>query len=569
MTRSVNPPSLSTRTIDEFLGMVRDRSGTEMLEREFRTVKNCDIYLLQAMRKRLGSAKYGGVTESSGSKVQAGFTYVAPDGTKYPIKIAGGQLRKYSGGSWSTVGSAIFTDTTTWFAQMNAQKTGASADATGSLTSADSTSITDGGAAFTTNAHVGKMLSVSSQKKIIGSNNATKIFITERFDDTPTGTYNIYPTQQEFFIATGTEFYKCDGTTLTQLDNTTVALAFTGIAFHDSRLWGWKKNRAYWSDVNNGENFSRNAWKAMQTDIQCIADFADVMMVYEQKKVTALFGSNPDQFFWKTVMTGFGAVSPKSVASYPGVQFFLDDRLGVMVVNLKQLSAKDEEIEPVSASLGYINDLILAHSANELAAACAYCDGINYYLRVGDDVYVLHVQASLETSRAFGSLSWIWSWRTYPAAIVPNSMFMLDTAFCFGGSTNGQVYEVNKAGQYTDDGTAIQRIIEKCDWNPNGTKSQKNFDALHVTSDIGGSSCSVNFTFAKGGTSFSGSPDLTVDPNTLTDRDQEIKVPSNPSDARGKVDTGQTLSFRIDDSATVGVADIELIELHYYPGIIS
>jgi hypothetical protein len=321
--------------------------------------------------------------------------------------------------------------------------------------------------------------------------------------------------------------------------------------------------------VNNGENFSRNAWHAQGTDIQCIADFADVLMVYEYKKVTAMFGSNPDQFFWKTVMSGFGCVAPKSVASYPGIQFFLDDKLGVMVVNLKQLAAKDDEIEPVSASLGYINDLILAHSAAELAAACAHCDGINYYLRVGDYVYVLHVQASLQTSGAFGSLSWIWSWRTYPAAIVPNCIFTLDTALCFGGSTNGQVYEVNKAGQFTDDGTAIQRIIEKCDWNPNKTKSEKSYDALHVTQDIGGSACTINYTFARGGTTFIGTPDQTVDPATAGSRDHEIKVPSNPSDARGKLDTGQTISFQINDSATVGVADIELLELHYYPNIIS
>ena len=147
MTRSVQPPSLSTRTIDEFLGMVRDRSGTEMLEREFRTLKNVDVYLLQMLRKRTGSAKYSAVTEASGAKVQAGFTFVDAAGTKILIKIAGGQLRKFSGGSWSTVGSAIFTDTTTWFAQMNAQKTGASADATGTATSADSTSMTDSGAA--------------------------------------------------------------------------------------------------------------------------------------------------------------------------------------------------------------------------------------------------------------------------------------------------------------------------------------------------------------------------------------------------------------------------------------
>lgn len=570
MTRTVNPPNLSTRTIDQFLGMARDRSGSEQGDREFRTLQNVDNTLLERLSIRLGTAKYDGDTDSGGSKVQTGFTYLNPSGVNIPLKVAGGQIRSHVSGSWGNVGAAAFTDTVTWLAQTNARKTGASADDTGTVTSADSSSLTDGSATFTVNEHVGKVVVVGGETKVITANTPTQLFVAERFDVTPTGTYNVYPRQQEFFIATGAQFYKCDGTTLTQLDNTGFATTFTGIAMHDSRIWGWKDNRLYWSDTSNGQHFSRNAWKDLAEKVQCAADFGDVLVAYERKRVYVKFGSNPDQFFWKTAIVGFGAAAPKSVATHPGgLQFFLDDTLGVMVISLSDLSPDDNNVEPVSCSQNFINSLILAHSAAEIAAACGHCDGTNYYLRIASTVYVLHVTASLMARRAFSTNAWIWSTRTYPAEQVPESMFRFGTALCFGGSTNGQVYEINKAATYTDDGTAIAVQIQKCDWNPNDTQSDKSFDSLRVIQDIGGTG-SVNYTFARGGTSFSGTPDETVNLATTTmERDQEIKYPSNPSDARGKLDSGKATSFQIDASVSAAMADIEQIELHYLTGVIS
>lgn len=570
MTRTVNPPNLSTRSVDQFLGMVRDRSGTEQSDREFRTLLNVDNVLLEALRPRLGTAKYGGTTETAGSSVQAGFTYRDPTNVEIPIKIAGGQIKSYVSSSWGNVGSAIFTDTTTWFAQTNARKTGASADATGTVTSADSSSLTDGSAAFTINAHVGKVVVVGNETKVITSNTATQLFVAERFDTVPTGTYNVYARQQELFIATGSQFYKTDGTTLTQLDNSVFATTYTGIALHDNRIWAWKKNRLYWSDISNGQHFSRNAWKDLAGDIQVGADFGDVFVAYEKKRVYVKFGSNPDQFFWKTAMVGYGAIAPKSVATHPGgLQFFLDETLGVMVISLGDLEPNDNQTEPVSASQNFINTMLATHSAAELAAACGSCDGTNYYLRVASTVYVLHVTASLQARKAFGVNSWIWSYRTYPAAQVPSSMFFYGTALCFGGSTNGQVYEVNKAATYTDDGTSIAVQIQKCDWNATGTQSDKSYDSLHLTQDVGGVG-TVNYTFARSGTTFSGTPDESVNlATTLYERDQEIKYPSNPSDARGKLDSGKTTSFQIDATVSALMADIEFIELHYLTGVIS
>jgi len=550
--------------------MVRDRSGTEQGDREFRTLQNIDNVLLEILRPRLGTAKYGGSTDTGGSKVQAGFTYLNPSSVEIPLKVAGGQIRSYVSSSWGNVGTAIFTDTATWLAQTNARKTGASADATGTVTSGDSSSLTDSSATFVTNAHIGKVVVVGGETKVITANTPKQLFVAERFDVTPTGTYNIYPRQQEFFVATGSQFYKCDGTTLTQLDNTGFATTFKGIAMHDNRLWGWKENRLYWSDTSNGQHFSRNAWKDFAGGVQTAADFGDVLVAYERKRVYVKFGSNPDQFFWKTAINGFGCAAPKSVATHPaGLQFFLDDILGLMVLSLSDLSPDENKVEPVSCSQNFINTHLLAHSAAEIALASAYCDGTNYYLTVGSDVYMLHVTASLMARRAFGANSWVWTIRSYPAAQVPASMFNFGTSFCFGGSTNGQVYEVNKAATYTDDGTAIAVQIQKTNWNPNDTESDKSFDSLHVLQEVGGVG-TLNYTFAPGGTTFSGTPDEIVNLATTTmERNQEIKYPSNPSDARGKLDSGKATSFQIDASVSALMADIEHLELHYLTGIVS
>lgn len=576
-SRQVAPPDLSFKGIDEFLGMARDRAGTEQSDAEFRTLQNVDNVLLSRLKKRLGSAKYGGLTDTTGNKVQGLFTFIDPSGNTRYMKMSGQQLQMLYSGAWSDIGSNIFADVTTWMAQMNAQKTGAAADANGTLTSADATSITDSGAAWTPKAFTGKILVVGGQKKIIVTNTATQIIVAERFDDTPSGTYNVYPVQQELYIATGSQYYRTDphaGTpALTQLDNGYGATTFTGICTHARRMWGWKDNRLYWSDNGQGENFSRNAWKAMLTDVKVAADLGEVLVVYEQKQITVKFNDNPDQFVWKTALAGYGTIAPKSIGTYPGgLQFALDEKLGVMVVNTQKLTPNaDEQIEPVSASLDYVNGLIFANTAADLANACGYCDGENYYLSIGDTVYVLHVQASLDARATFGRLVWVWSIRSYPTAIRPNVIGQFGTDLVFGGSTNGQVYHVNKAATYSDDGTAIEMIIEKTDWNPTGKRDHKNYDALHVAQDAASGAVTMEYYFKAGGTSFDVSADNSYNQQsgTAQSKFQEIKIPGNPSQSGGKKDSGQSFSYKIRESSSLAVPDIEDIELHYYPNIIS
>lgn len=575
------PPKV--KDIDQWLGMVRDRSGTEVLDNEFKTLDNIDNILTQSLQKRLGTIKFGSVTHATGSLVRSGMTYTNSAAVKTFLKLVGGQLYKWtagSPGSWSTVGAAVFTDVTTFLKQLMTHKTGAAASTTGTATAADSTTVTDGAATMTVNQYVGFILSIHGQQKVIVGNNATIFYLAEPFDDipVPTDTYNVYARQQEIFIATGTEFYKCDGTTLTQIDNSVYALAFKGIELHDNRLWGWKNNRVYWSDTGLGEHFSRNNWKDFASDVTMVADLAEVLVVYEAKAVTVKFNSDPTQFFWRKTLTGYGTSSPGSVAVYPGIQFFLDPTMGVMYVSLKSLilralSPWGDEIEPLSASLNYINTMIFAHTTAEINAATSWINNGNYYLRIGSDLFVLHVLASITASQSQANLQqthWIWTHRTYPAAQIPAWIGEYDADLVFGGSTNGQIYAVNQASVYSDDGTAITQTLEKVNWNADGSTALKSFDALYFTMDKPTAPLTYNVYLLPGGVTFGGTPDLTFDPsNSDVDRNSILKIPSNPSDTNGRKDAGTYFSLKVVEVSSLATTSMENLELHYYQGILS
>lgn len=583
MPRRNNFTQPLVNSIDTWFGMTRDRSGTEVLNNEFRTIDNYDNILTQSLQKRLGCIKYGSVAHTNGTVVQTGMTFITSAAAKVFLKVANSTIYKWTAGapgSWGAVGASVFTDTTTFLKQLLTHQTGAAAAATSTCTAADSTTVTNGAAGMTINQYVGYVLSINGQQKIITGNNATVFTLAEPFDDIPAAAaaYNVYARQQEFFIATGTEFYKCDGTTLTRLDNSVYANSFKGIEVHDNRLWGWKGNRVYWSDTGLGEHFSRNNLKDFASDVQCVADLAEALVVYETKSVTVKFNSDPSQFFWRKTLNGYGTSSPKSVATYPGIQFFLDSQMGVMYVSLKSLVVRTltpwgDEISPLSASLNYINTLIFAHSSAEILAACAWVNNGNYYLRVGNEVFVLHVLASITASRSQSDVSqtqWIWTRRTYPTAIIPNSIFEFDTDLVFGGSTNGQAYAMNQAAVYTDDGTTITTTLEKCDWDVDDSYRSKSYDGLYITMDLPASTITYNIYFLPGGTTFGAGVDKTFDPFASdTSRKAIVKIPSNPSDTGGRKDTGIYISIKITESATIATTNFEDMEIHYYPQVLS
>lgn len=456
MTRIAAVGDHSTSTIDRFYGMVRDRSGIEIDKGEFYDLRNVHPADRQRLERRGATAPFNFETHAPGTKVNGFFTYVNDTGTETGIKICqDGNMYKHNltpGGTWTqiTASAPTFANADAWFAQLMAIDTGAAASASGTLETTDTISITDNDAAYTINAHMGRVLSVSSEKKVISANTATKVFVKERFDQTVSGAFNIYPRSQEFFVANGTDFYKCDGTTFTRLDNSVFAAAFTGITSHGQRLFGWKDTRGYWSDAGMGEHFSRNAWRDFETPIKCAAPLRKILVWYENKKVTAQFGDSPDNYRWEDVLSGVGTVAPKSVAAYNHLQFFLDDRYGVCVISAERL-VPGGKLEPLSVSERYINNILLSHSASQLSNAAGGVEEGRYYLAVGNDVYVLYVQESLDAPRdEDGNIRWLWSRQTRGETLNAESRSTynfncfghLGTTFVGGSFGTGQAYVV-------------------------------------------------------------------------------------------------------------------------------
>lgn len=573
MTRTVAHPQLSTRSINRFLGMVRNRSGFEMNESEFYTLKNLNHNETDGLKKRLGSIKYGSVAHTTGSKVEKIFTYRDDAGTETYMKIAGGKLYKWTGSTYAQVDTDTFTDGTTSVAIMQTKEVGGSSLDSGTTEDADAVSITDTDAAYTINEHLGNILVVNGETKYITHNTAQKLLVGDRFDqENNNHAYNVYNQKRTVFIATGSEFLKANASTIERIDNaSTYAYAFSKIAAHLGRLWGIKENVAYYSDIGVGEHFSRGAQFNFQYPLASICTLDDIIVFHGHKGVEVIFGDNPDNFFRQVALTDVGNMAPASVASYPGHQFFLDDKLGVVILSRQELRKENEGIEPLSISHNYINEHIFDHTSAELVAANGYVHGDHYFLRVGDDVYKLNITASLSTPSRFGRLVWIWSIEEHPTAIIPNSMGAHGTALVFGSTASGQTYEVHKDETYSDDGDEIEMVIEKIDWNANKELSDKYYDSVHVIMDTTTDQVNLLFEFAAGGTDY-GLPGEEIDLSVVTSpdsRDHEVKVPSNPGDPTGKKDIGRLFSLRISESGINYVPEIEMIELHYTPGIVT
>ncbi len=573
MTRTVAHPQVSTRSINSFLGMVRDRSGFKMGESEFYTLKNVDQNGTKGIRKRKGSAKYGGATHATGSKVEKVFTYRDSSGNETYMKIAGGKLWKWNGTTYIQVDTDTFTDGATSIAIMQSKEVAGSSLDSGTSEDGDSVSITDTDAAYDINEHVGHIIVVNGETKFITYNTSQKILVGDRFDnENSNDAYNIYNQKQCVFIATGSEFLKANATAIERIDNaSTYAYAFSGIAPHLGRLWGVKGNISRYSDIGVGEHFSRGAQFNHQFPLVSIRELDDIIVMHGYKGVDVIFGDNPDNFSRQPAMTDVGNMAPASVASYPGHQFFLDDKLGVVILSRQELKQENQGVEPLSVSYDYINEDIFDHSSAELLAANGFVRGDYYYLRIGDDVYKLNITASLTTPQTYGRIVWMWSKESYPDAITPNAMGLHGTSFVFGSKNNGQTYEVHKDDTYDDAGEEIEMIVEKIDWNANKELSDKNYDSLHVIMDTTTDQVNLLFQFAAGGTDYS-EPAEEIELSTINARDMrdhEVPVPSNPGDPHGKKDVGHLFSFKITERGTNYVPEIEMIELHYTPGIVT
>lgn len=563
MSRSVQTPAVSTRTIDRFLGMVSDRSGVEIEENEFTSLINQRVEYLRRIKLRNGAKKFNGLTHTGSANPVLGLgQFVHEDGSVFDLKVVNTVLYKSDdGAAWASLKTGL-TAAKTFFASTITKKTGASNDESDTVDASGPTTVTANSLAMTVNEHVGKILVINNENKRIVANTATKITVAERFDTIPSSgdAFTVVASQKECFFANGTNFYKTDGTTNTQLDNSVQAYAFDGIEEHINRLWGWKGPRVYISDVGVGENYSRNALFSYGSDVKVVKALGDVAVVWESNRVTAVEGDNPDNFRQVPASPNRGTDAPFSVASWGEIQLGLNKDVGVMIVSLSKINPNGPE--PVSASDEYITEEILAHTTAELDAACAEVKDSRYYLYVGTDCYILHLRESFKAPRDdAGNITWVWTKDSYPTAIDANVMRLLGTQLAVGSDSDGQVYELEAASQFDDDGTAIAGTIEKQYWRPRAEESQVFFHSLKVRQDIAGSALNMVFYADPDGVTY-GSAISTVDLNANTKPLYEVKFTSNPSDDKSK---GNTMSYKITSSTSIEVPGIEEIHLLYVP----
>lgn len=574
MTRTLAAPSASTVSLTSFLGQVSDKNGAELTKAQFTALTNVRNIALRSLKPRLGAIKVFSQTDTSGAKVYGMHTYVNDSLTDLYLKAANGIVYKSSGSSWSAIGAVTtFAAASTFFATLNTRKTGASASTSGTTDGSGhtATTIKKTSAGWTANAYVGQCLVINGETKRIVGNDTENIYVAERFDTAATSlgglAFNVYPRQIEFFFANGTDFYKSDGTTLTRLDNTTFAgFSFKGVETHANRLWGWIGTRLSWSDLGIGEHFSRNSYHDFPTPIQRVKSFGQVLVIYEQRRVTVMFGDSPDKFFWSEVLTNVGTTAAKSVANYGDYQFFLSDEIGVCVLSTTALGSKDGTNEPLSVSKEIIQDDIASQSAADLTAACAEVHNGQYHLCVDNDWYVLDVYNSFEAPRDLaGRIQWIWYKDDRPDAQDANVLGHYGNKFVAGAQDNGQVYQIEVPATYSDDSTAIAWTIEKQDWLIGELGTYNKYTNLIVRQAIATGSYSESFFFVPGGSTY-GSAVKTIDLFTETSPNHKIRITGNPSD---KKNAGQTFSFKITGSGTIAVPEIEALNLLYKGGILK
>lgn len=556
-------PQLRPLILDRFSGIASDATGRELAPQQFTDLLNFRVSDGTALELRPGAAKVFSQTDAGGSAVRGLHTYIDAAGGKTYLKAANAQLRKSTAGAWSQVGATTFTDADTFFATLQTRKTGASADATGTSTSADATSVTNTGASMTVNAHVGKVLVVNGETKLITANDANTIFVAERFDSTATAltgvTYNIYARQPEVFLCNGTDFYKTDATTNTRLDNTTHAgYAFRQVTTHAKRLFGIVGTRLMWSDTGVGEHFSRNAFKEFGTAPTAIATLGEVMVIYEREKITVMTGDNPDNFRFREVLTGVGTVAPKSIANHGSYQFVLTEQQGVVYLTTDSAASQRNTETVLSISRGYVQDSIAAASAAQRANAAGGVKGDHYHLTVHQTTYVLNVKETLMS----GFRRVCWTRDTRPSGLHPNCYGDFDGRFVIGSQSTGQVYEIETGTD--DDGTAIAGTIEKQDWIVGGYRSRPTIASI-VTSQAVGGTGTMSYFAAQGGSSY-GSAISSINLATATSPDHTIPVPGNPSAPQN---LGTVFSFKITVSTSASLAKIEKLGVLFYPGLLE
>lgn len=595
-------PGLLAIPMDDFLGMAPDQGGIESAPNQFARLENCYTDL-RVIKKRNGNVKWQSVTHATGSRTYGiydpiGFPSVADFGT---IKNSDGDLYFFGPGSaWIKMTGFALQSADTFFGEIMMLQSGASADVTDTATGASTTTIitlTTGG--LTPNAHVGKIVQVRHatgtpyryEHKIIIGNTANTITVssTEPLNEAPANTVGvrIYPARVETVVGvpdTSTTGYylklagdlavagvagSSTSAGMTRLDNSvnTYGYGFRGIEIHQNRVFGWNNNRLRWSDLGNGEQFSKNNFLDFTTNIRRVKSFTDdIIIVYERTKITAIRLSDPNPANWelKVIAPMEGCNFPKCVANYfsanYGLQFFVSLSGEVKAIPADIFTDRAREAKIFSVSKNYINtDLGNTFSCMEVNK-----EGHLIVALTNSVWWRLNVEASERT----GFKHWIWSKDTRPTSPTDWSSNVLAISsgglMLSGRRGSGQVDVLDVAGQYSDDGTSISIVIDKRSLQDSLFGDLCHFYTINLAHGVYGGSTTV-FVYVVPDNTPSGSMGSSIasyNPST-GDKHREIRIPASPTTYK---DRGKRLDFRFTEDGSVQFPDIERIEITFYPG---
>ena len=586
--------------MDNFLGMAPDQAGIEPPVNQFNRMEN--LYTdLRVIKKRLGVVKYGEITHATGSRVYGIYEPLGSAATPEfgIVKHTDDDLYFLNSSTWTQLTGFTLQSADSFFGEITMLQSGASADVTDTVAASSSVTVinlTTGG--LTPNAHVGKIVQVRHatgtpyryEHKIIVGNTASTITVssTEPLNETPAAGIGvrIYPTKVELIAACAdtstTGFYlkvsasvavagiagSSTATGMTRLDNTvnTYGFGFRGIEIHQNRVFGWLNNRLRWSDLGNGEQFSKNNYLDFTTDIRRVKSFTDdIIIVYERSRVTAIRLSDPNPANWETkvLSPNEGCNFPKCVANYfssnYGLQFFVSSGNEIKAIPSDIFTDRVREAKIFSVSKNYIaSELTSAFSCMEVNK-----DGHLIIAMTNSVWWRLNVEASERTKFAH----WIWSKdtrSTSPLDLSSNVMVMCNGALISGQRGTGQIDTLDAIGVYADNGTAISTVLDKRSLQDSLFGDLCHFYTINIAHGVSGGSSLVYVYVVPDNTPAGsmGSSIASYNPS-LNDKHREIRIPVSPSSNK---DRGKRLDFRLTEDGSVQMADIERIEITFYPG---
>jgi len=586
-------PGMSEQTIQKFYGQVSDRAGEiSKKPKQFDSLINVSSDLSR-LQKRKGTAKYQSVTHATGSKVYGLYEVTGIIDTDFTMaKQSSGVMYFYSSllGGWRNhTENVSFPTSRSYFVEMNGENTydatiNISDTATGASTTTSVTLTTN--TSQVVNALVGAILTVDYgsgrvEKKVVLANTASVLTLSadDPLDAAPpnTTTITIKSAGNNMYVAGGGQYAKFNPgrciatistTTMTdgydRLDNVGVnSYASTGIEEFGGRVLSWSGNRVRYSDLNNGDNFSKNAYMDIPGSVfLCKRYTDDICIIYERTRTYALVGTDPATWKLKLIMENEGTNRPEMVNNYTSIgntmQIFMNNNNQIKAITPEVLNARDREVKSLTLSKNYVQESLSA-SANYLCAGITL-DGI-YVIARSDDTYLC---LNMEASERTDFKEWIWHSEARPAAQLPYVLTLLNGFLNGGADDNGQVYTFYSGND--DDGTAIAMTITRRGLQFEQFGDDTKWYSMNLATGPSGTTTTVTVNTEVNNTPTGAINNLlgTYDPST-GNKFRRFRIKNNPSLAEG---TGKHIDYTITESSSVAVAPIEMIQFTYFAGII-